>query len=73
MRILKKKMYISDLVNNYKYTIIWKRDKKHTKSYWGVDTQRRNIILFNTKKSDTKTTELYLHYADIQYKKLYRE
>ena len=65
-------MYISDLVNKYNYTIIWKRNSKYKKSYWGIDTQKRNILLFNTRKYDTKIIQLYLHYADIQYLDLYR-
>ena len=64
-------MYDTNLVKEHGYTIVYRRRPEDNESYWGVDTQRREISLFNVKEYEISTIERYLKQADRQYMSLY--
>ncbi|MBL7101082.1 MAG: hypothetical protein ISS23_03965 [Nanoarchaeota archaeon] len=60
-------MYISDLVENHGYKLAFKMEKERTMPYFGVDTLRKVIYLFNTRQGDVKNIEGLLLNADLAY------
>lgn len=63
-------MYICDLIDKHGYSLIYKKGD-YIGSYFGADTQNRNIILYNVRVDDIKVIESLLFSADNQYKGLY--
>ena len=64
-------MYYCKLIDILDYTIIYKRDDKESQYYFGIDTQRKNIMLYNVRHHDYSTIELLLQEADEFYSPLY--
>ena len=59
-------MYISDLMENHGYKLVFKKGE-FDGSYLAVNTMERVIYLMNTERHETKTIERLLLSADLQY------
>lgn len=64
-------MYISKLYE-IGFRIEFLYDSPSKKSYWGMNTHDKKILLFNVKREDYKTIEDFLLSADMQYSFLYK-
>lgn len=58
-------MNLEVIVNNEPYDVIWKTDKLDKRIYYGVDTQRKTIFIYNTH--DEYLTNKFIYETKVQY------